>query len=133
MKHKVIAGTAALCFAAVLGTPPMADTIGEAEFLNSCAHCHGADGKGGGSIVAYLKAPVPDLSQLKKENGGAFPLEYVLWMVDGRNKIQIHGGDMPVWGERFQASALSERGETAEMVARGRILSVVYYLESIQE
>lgn len=40
---------------------------------------------------------------------------------------------MPIWGERFRASATSQRGETEEMVARGRILSLVYYLQSIQE
>jgi hypothetical protein len=40
---------------------------------------------------------------------------------------------MPIWGERFQASATSQRGETADMVARGRILSLVSYLQSIQQ
>ena len=133
MQINAIAGAVALGITAVMSAPSAADPIGQAEFLNSCSHCHGADGKGGGTIVAYLKAPVPDLSQLKKNNGGEFPLEYVLWMVDGRNRIPIHGDDMPVWGDRFQVSASSQRGETAEMVARGRMLSVVYYLESIQE
>ena len=29
-------------------------SIGQNEFMNSCAHCHGASGKGDGIIAGYL-------------------------------------------------------------------------------
>ena len=48
-----------------------------------------------------------------------------------------HGGaTMPIWGDFFISDALVDRGVTetdALYIAAGRALSVVYYLESIQE
>lgn len=41
---------------------------------------------------------------------------------------------MPVWGDRFQASNIEDAGlYGAEVIVRGRILSLVTYLESIQD
>jgi mono/diheme cytochrome c family protein len=110
-----------------------ADSAGENEYMIACAGCHGESGKGDGPLAGLLKIETPDLTGLAARRGGEFPFEYTLFMIDRRNVIPVHGDDMPIWGERFQASATSQRGETAEMVARGRILSLVYYLESIQE
>jgi len=110
------------------------DTIGEKEFMIACAGCHGETAKGDGKLAGLLKIDTPDLTRMSKNNGGEFPYEYAIWVIDGRKLIRMHGAtDMPIWGERFQSSATSERGETAEMVARGRILSLVYYLQSIQQ
>jgi len=113
--------------------PVAADSTGESEYMIACAGCHGESGKGDGQLAALLKIETPDLTGLAARNKGTFPFEYTLFMIDRRNVLPVHGNDMPVWGDRFQASASSERGETAEMVARGRILSLVYYLESIQQ
>ncbi|WP_370458558.1 hypothetical protein [Aliiroseovarius sp. PrR006] len=56
-------------------------------------------------------------------------------MVDGRSGVMAHGSDMPVWGDQFSADAGSglERDLSAVYEVRGRILSLVYYLESIQK
>lgn len=120
--------------AGLVGAHPVAaDSAGETEYMIACAVCHGQSGKGDGPLADLLKTETPDLTGLSARNGGEFPFEYTLFMIDRRNVIPVHGDDMPVWGERFQATATSQRGETAEMVARGRILSLVYYLETIQE
>ena len=120
--------------ASFLGTQSViADGAGEYEYMIACAGCHGESAKGDGPLAQLLKIGTPDLTHLAANNDGKFPFEYAVFMIDRRNLIPAHGNDMPVWGDRFQASATSERGETAEMVARGRILSLVYYLESIQE
>ncbi len=110
------------------------DEAGRNEYIIACAGCHGETAMGDGPLADLLKIETPNLTLLASEKGaGTFPFEYVLWMVDGRNIIRAHGSAMPIWGERYQVSATSQRGETAEMVARGRILSLVNYLESIQE
>ena len=89
---------------------------------------------GDGPLAGLLTIETPNLTSLSADKGGGeFPFEYVLWLIDGREIIRAHGSAMPVWGERYQISASSQRGETAEMVARGRILSLVYYLESVQQ
>ena len=110
-----------------------ADSAGKNEYMIACAGCHGESAKGDGPMAELLKIATPDLTGLANRNGGKFPFEYTLFMIDRRNLLPFHGNDMPVWGDRFQASASSRSGETAEMVARGRILSLVYYLESIQQ
>lgn len=107
---------------------------GRNEYMIACAGCHGASALGDGPLAGLLKIETPNLTTLSAEKGGgAFPYEYVLWMIDGRQIIRAHGDAMPVWGDRYQLSATSQRGETAEMVARGRILSLVDYLKSIQQ
>jgi hypothetical protein len=50
-------------------------------------------------------------------------------IIDGRGQaLGIHGpAEMPVWGERFG------RESETDMQVRGKILSIVDYLVSIQE
>lgn len=103
------------------------------EYSIACAGCHGESGLGNGPLAELLNVATPNLTDLTQSNGGAFPYEAVLTTIDGRDGVRAHGSAMPIWGERFQASATSQRGETAEMVARGRILSLVYYLKSVQK
>lgn len=110
-----------------------AESAGEQEYMVACAGCHGESAMGDGPLAELLKISPANLSELTRANDGRFPFEMVLVTIDGRDEVRAHGSPMPIWGERFQASATSQRGETAEMVARGRILSLVYYLQSIQK
>ena len=120
--------------ALILATgPASADSAGEYEYMVACAGCHGESGMGMGPFADLLNIATPSLVALAKENGGNFPFEAVLTTIDGRDGVRAHGSAMPIWGERFKQSATSERGETSDMVARGRILSLVYYLQSIQQ
>jgi mono/diheme cytochrome c family protein len=120
--------------AAVLATSPaFADQAGEREFMVACAVCHGESAMGDGPLASLLNIHTPSLVQLAQQNDGVFPLEAVLATIDGRDGVRAHGSSMPIWGDRYQSSATSERGETSEMVARGRMLSLVYYLQSVQQ
>ena len=110
-----------------------ADVVGEQEYNVACAGCHGESAMGDGPLAGLLNISTPNLTELSSANGGAFPFDAILTTIDGRDGVRAHGSTMPIWGERFQASATSQRGETTEMVARGRILSLVYYLQSIQQ
>ena len=52
---------------------------GKAEYLSSCAPCHGADGKGKGPLSANkLKTKPADLTALAKKNNGVFPVSAVM-------------------------------------------------------
>lgn len=64
---------------------------GKAEYLSSCAPCHGADGKGKGPLSAKLKTKPADLTALAKKNNGVFPVSAVYEAIDGRNAIESHG------------------------------------------
>ena len=114
-------------------SPALADVAGEREYNVACAGCHGESAMGDGPLAGLLNISTPSLLSLTQENDGSFPFDAILTTIDGRDGVRAHGSTMPIWGERFQTSAISERGETPDMVARGRILSLVYYLQSIQK
>lgn len=120
--------------AALLATAATAEEIGKTEFMNACASCHGPDAAGDGPMAAELTTAPPPLTGLAKANGGTFPMDRVIRIIDGRDQVRAHGSDMPVWGAVFKAPLAGEiSNQGAEMAVRGRILSLAYYLESIQE
>lgn len=92
-----------------------------------CASCHGKDGKGNGPVAPALKATVPDLTVIAKNNGGTFPLARARRIIAGEGMIASHGSrEMPVWGPIFsQVEADVDRGPV-------RLENLVKYLESIQ-
>ena len=72
---------------------------GKAEYLTSCAPCHGTDGKGTGPRSFKLKTKPADLTTFAKKNNGVFPLSAVYEAIDGRNASGPHGSrEMPIWG-----------------------------------
>lgn len=111
------------------------DDIGREEYRDSCAACHGLEGKGDGPMVDWLRKPAPDLTRLAATNGDVFPFDRVFQIVDGRNPVGGHGSrDMPVWGSRFAKEDMGNLGLfVSEMIVRGRILSVVYHIQSLQQ
>jgi mono/diheme cytochrome c family protein len=132
MKYAALAAAFALLTAA--GVASAAEEAGRAEYMASCAGCHGENGQGDGPLASVLSVTPPDLTQLTAKNDGEFPLLETLMIVDGREGVRAHGSAMPIWGDRFTASALiTQDPAIADLVARGRILSLVYYLQSIQQ
>jgi mono/diheme cytochrome c family protein len=104
---------------------------GKPVFEQYCATCHGRDAKGGGVASNLLTVKPADLTMISKNNNGTFPFWRMYGVVDGREEIKGHGTrDMPIWGAEFRMQAASSM--TAQSQVRGRILELVYYLQSIQ-
>lgn len=105
---------------------------GEREYQAYCATCHGTQGKGDGPMSTILTVVPADLTQIRKKNSGEFPFWRVYKIIDGRDMVRGHGArSMPVWGAYF----LSEEGggHLDEDRVIGRVLGLVYYLQSIQQ
>jgi len=107
--------------------------VGKREFQRSCATCHGVDATGNGPAAAALLVKPADLTQLAKHHGGVFLFWRTYEKISGQDEQRIPGHgtrEMPIWGERFRfAPQASEDQKTS---VRGRILSLVHYLQSIQ-
>jgi len=104
---------------------------GRPAYEQFCAVCHGREGRGDGGAMNLLTVKPTDLTQLSKKNDGTFPFWRVYRVIDGREEIKGHGTrDMPLWGQEFRMQTGSS--PMAESQVRGRILELVYYLESIQ-
>ena len=106
---------------------------GEIEYQNHCAICHNVDGKGRGIMAKFLAISPANLTQLAKKNTGKFPFWQTFRVIDGREEVRGHGTrEMPIWGARFQAEARGSDPGARSQVS-GRILSLVFYLQHIQE
>ena len=106
---------------------------GKREFQRSCATCHGVTAKGNGPSASALNVQPADLTQMSKKHGGTFLFWRTYEKISGRDEdiIRGHGTrEMPIWGERFR---LEPENNEYNMGVRGRILSLVHYLQSIQE
>ncbi len=126
--------TGALLTACCAAGMAAADEAGRAEYVAACAGCHGEDAKGNGPMADLLAIETPDLTNISAGNGGLFPFDEIMAVIDGRTDIRGHGSAMPVWGDRFGALArAADYPADAEQAARGRILSLAMYLYSIQE
>lgn len=137
MRRLIFTATAAV---ALCGQNAVAEdmSFGQFEYMNSCAQCHGVDGKGGGPMASYLSSGLPDLSQIQKNNGGVFPLTEVYNLIDGNSAMGPHGTrEMPAWGNRYMVEAEGQLefdlSVSRETYVRTRILALIEHLASLQE
>lgn len=117
-------------------------SIGQFEYENSCAACHGASGTGGGPSAQFLSAGVaPDLTVLQENNDGVFPVDRVYVIIDGSGEGRnlIHGtSEMPMWGDRYMKQTEDTQGgepyspEEREEFVETRIQSLIEYLSTMQ-
>jgi mono/diheme cytochrome c family protein len=111
-------------------------SVGQEEFRNHCAACHGLTGLGDGPIGPLLKTPAPNLAMITERNGGKFPFQRIYEIIDGSSVLAAHGSrDMPLWGERYSKNAkpvTPDQVEQSRQLAEQRILSLVYYIGTLQ-
>ncbi|MBF9059836.1 c-type cytochrome [Rhodobacterales bacterium HKCCSP123] len=123
-----------MTLAAFSGAAQAQSAAGANEYAWACASCHGLAAHGDGPLAEYMSVEVPDLTGIAARNNGVFPMLQVIHIIDGRTGVRGHGSMMPVWGDRFEASAASDAGDYGtEVMVRGRILALATYLEAIQQ
>ena len=133
---------AALAIAVALGAAfPAASaraepSLGKDAFVRSCAACHGPSGVGDGPLAHRLKPKPTDLTGLRKANGGVFPRDKVLALIDGSNRLdEDDGRSMPLWSDDAEAiaeDALAGKFDHAEHIPLERIEDIVDYIETLQ-
>ncbi len=125
------------CATVLACTPLMAQPskdTGKREYDSNCAVCHGADAKGLGPYVEWLKKPPGDLTTLARRNGGVFPMARVYDVIEGAGVG--HGTrDMPIWGQEYGVKAAEYYGDmpySHEGYVRARILALAEYMNRLQ-
>ena len=115
-------------------TDNLSDVIGKKEFVTYCGSCHGTSGKGDGPIVNFLERKPVDLTQLTKNNNGAFPFERIWGVFDGSYVFAEHGtSEMPIWGYRFVQEEQQKNEKDIPAKAKAKALDIILYLQVIQE
>ncbi|MFK7815206.1 MAG: cytochrome c [Gammaproteobacteria bacterium] len=130
-----------IIFLTVLSNPSIAeeiknetDIVGKKDFIIYCGSCHGSNGEGDGPIVDFLERKPPNLTQLTKNNNGAFPFEQIWGVFDGTYIFAEHGtSEMPIWGYRFVQEAQQNNEQDIASKSRAKALDIVLYLQVIQE
>jgi mono/diheme cytochrome c family protein len=108
-------------------TPP---GNGKLMFANYCASCHGVYGRGDGPVAVQLSERPANLSVLTRNNGGKFPSEHVMSVIQFGTAKPLRGArEMPVWGPILAEMDPAYAGQTREMV---RIVSLDQFVESLQ-
>jgi hypothetical protein len=121
----------ALTFSIGASSPRAGTDGGESLYAQYCSSCHGKDGRGGGSVTPYLKIKVPDLTLLKKNHKGIYPLDDVMAAIDGRRTVRGHGDrQMPVWGEVFHKEA--EKDKYPELTSLLKARTIAEYVAHLQ-
>lgn len=137
--HKSLMGVGLSCGLLLAGEGVVADNLAKNDFVNYCASCHGADGKGKGPMAGALKGKPTDLTMLTKNNNGYFPYLKLRRVIDGQvedGNIRAHSShEMPVWGNVFRSELGVTDGREGGnyAIAKARILHIVDYISSIQQ
>jgi mono/diheme cytochrome c family protein len=102
---------------------------GKALYQVYCTGCHGESLAGDGSAARGLETRPSDLTRIAIRHGGEFPFPDVYRAIAGFDDTHVKR-DMPGWGFAFQEldSDVNQQDQV-----RGRILQLVYYLESVQK
>lgn len=100
-------------------------------YLGYCAACHGGVGAGDGPVAGSMNMPIPDLRKLAANNGGVYPRQTVIDIIDGREMRVAHGtNDMPVWGWQFLIAEEAMGGNAAD--AQQRVDALADYIGTLQ-
>jgi len=76
---------------------------GEVLYRRYCTACHGISGRGDGPAAKTLSPPPTDLTRLRAG------IPKLMELIDGRRAVAAHGtASMPVWGEVFEQSLITE-------------------------
>ena len=134
MKPSLFVSGLLILFLLAIGTTVRAAEVdaGQELYMQYCGSCHGEDGRGSGPVSAYLKIKVPDLTLLRKNNRGIYPMDQVMSAIDGRRTVRAHGDHkMPFWGEIFRKE--TEGGKYAELQALLKAKLIAEYIANIQQ
>ncbi|MGA8055406.1 MAG: c-type cytochrome [Burkholderiales bacterium] len=110
--------------------------LGQREWNNNCAACHGKAGKGDGPYAGLVDTAIPDVTMLAKRNGGVFPFAMVYEVIDGTKELKAHGPrDMPIWGADYKIKAAEyfiDVPYDPDVFVRSRILALTEYVYRLQ-
>lgn len=136
MRHTLVLAGLAAAATAVFGPTAVAAqdrAEGAALYARFCATCHGADARGTGPTAEIMSIAPTDLTGLAAANEGVFPLQAVVFQIDGRSLNVAHGGPMPVFGPFFEGDDTALKTASGQPLLTSRpIADLVAWIESQQ-
>lgn len=106
---------------------------GRTAYLENCAACHGDSGMGDGPAARGLATAPPDLTMLAARNGGVFPTDDVMSIIDGLERAPHFSAAMPEFGAGDLGETVIVENEGLGTPVPIKLLVLTEYLESIQQ
>ncbi len=119
--------------ACVAAEPDTSVEAGRAAYEADCAACHGADGRGAGDFGVQLFTIPPDLTTLSARNGGIFPRDEVMSVIDGYDRSHAFSAAMPEFGVLDLGPTVIVEEDGIGTPVPAKLLALATYLETIQE
>ena len=108
-------------------------TDGLTAYLENCASCHAADASGNGPLARELGVEAPDLTGISTRNGGVFPTNDVMSIIDGLNRDPHFSGAMPEFGAGDMGDTVIVEEDGIGTPVPIQLLVLTEYLQSIQQ
>lgn len=125
---------ATLVLAACSMEQDVTDAEGKVFFIDNCAACHGADARGGGPLATGLSPKPTDLTRLSANNGGVFPRDHALSIIDGYRRGNHFSDVMPAFGDADLGDPITVEADDGSTTAiPAQLLALAEYLQTIQE
>ena len=105
---------------------------GRTAYLENCASCHGYDAMGDGPTARALCVAAPDLTTISARNGGTFPRDQVMSIIDGLNREPHFSTAMPEFGAGDLGETIIVENDGLGTPVPQKLLVLTEYLESIQ-
>lgn len=116
------------------GCSPDGPPSGRKVFINSCASCHGVNGRGDGPLAAELETKPADLTKIAQRRGGLWPMVEVMSIIDGYQRRTLPREQMPVFGELSEGALVPfDAGDGKITPTPVAIMALANYLETIQD
>ena len=106
---------------------------GRTAYLENCASCHGADGKGDGPMARGLAVAPPDLTMIAARNSGVFPTNQVMSTIDGLDRGAHFSDAMPEFGAGDMGATVIVEEDGLGTPVPMQLLVLTEYLQSIQQ
>lgn len=106
---------------------------GRTSYLENCASCHGAGGQGDGPAARGLTTSPPDLTQISARNGGVFPTDQVMSIIDGLDRVPHFSAAMPEFGAGDLGDTVIVENDGLGTPVPIELLLLTEYLQSIQQ
>ena len=125
---------APLALIACVPADPHEEVSGRNAFLENCASCHGLGGTGDGQAAEGLDPPPANLTTIAARNGGTFPRDRVMSIIDGYRRGGHFNPAMPQFGEMdLGEMVVVENPDGTGTPVPATLLALADYLESIQQ
>ena len=117
-----------------MGCSLEAQPDGQLLYMENCASCHGATGRGDGPAASGLGTPPADLTRIAARRDGIWPMLEVMSIIDGYSRRTLQRDEMPIFDDFLKGDMIDvDTGNGLKAPMQANLIEMVNYLETLQD